>query len=98
MRRGLLPELNAIAMRSSAGTVAGGAKRGLKPPDREHEARTFAEPGAQRRRAGDRELVREARINEHGIDRRGALIEIDDAHRLHVEAHEIVVCAMAAGR
>ena len=73
------------------GQPAGGAKCGLKPAHREHEARPVAEARAQRRRSGDRELVREARVDQHRIDRGGAGIEVDDAHRLQVQADEIVV-------
>ena len=45
--RGLFPELSAMATRSSAGTPAGGAKRGLKPPT----ASTKLEPGPELQRA-----------------------------------------------
>ena len=80
-----------MATRSSAGTLAGGAKRGLKPPTASTKLGPVAEAGAQRRRAGDRELVGEPRIDQHRVDRGGAGVEVDDADRLEVEAHEVVV-------
>ena len=63
----------------------------VEPADRQDEARPAAEAGAQRRGSGDGKLVGEPRVHQHGVDRGRAVVEVDDAHRLEVEADEIVV-------
>ena len=80
-------------MRSSAGKPAGGVKRVMHAADREREAARRCPARAQCRRAGEREAMQQPRVDEQRIDRHRALIEIEEADRIQIQAQQIVVRA-----
>src|SRR5262245_16329223 len=63
----------------------------MHPTDREGKAGRPLPGHAHCRLAGEDETIDEARIDQHRVERGGALIEVDDADGVHVEPHEIDV-------
>ena len=65
----------------------------MQTADRKHEARARprAPARAQRHRASQRIGVRELRIDQHRIDRRGARIEVEHPDRIELQADQVVV-------
>ena len=91
MSRGLLPDASAIVTRSSVGNPAGAAKRGCSPPTARTKSSLPAHRARERGRARDRELVHEARADEHRVDRERAGVEVHHPDGVQRQPDEIVV-------
>ena len=85
-------------MRSSLGKLGGGLKAGCKPPMAKREGRRPLPAQPHGHIARQDELFQQPRIVERGVERCRALIEIEHADGVHLQAHQIVVPSGQNGR
>jgi hypothetical protein len=64
----------------------------IEPADRHHEVATSGQHArAQRHLAGEHELLRQARIDQHSVDRDRHAVHVEHTERVHLQAHQIVL-------